>query len=41
MIIRKEFGDEIAEMVAGVTKLGKIQFASIEEQQVEDYRKMF
>lgn len=39
--IRKEFGDEIAEMVAGVTKLGKIQFASIEEQQVEDYRKMF
>ena len=39
--IRKEFGDEIAEMVAGVTKLGTMQFASIEEQQVEDYRKMF
>lgn len=39
--IREEFGSEIAEMVAGVTKLGTMQFASIEEQQVEDYRKMF
>ena len=39
--IRKEFGAEIAEMVAGVTKLGTIQFATIEEQQVENYRKMF
>lgn len=39
--IRNEFGDEIAEMVQGVTKLGSMQFASIEEQQVEDYRKMF
>ena len=39
--LRKNFGDEIADMVAGVTKLGKIQFASVEEQQVEDYRKMF
>ena len=32
---------EDAEMVEGVTKLGSVQFASIEEQQVEDYRKMF
>lgn len=39
--IEKEFGKEIAEMVAGVTKLSKIQFASTEEQQVENYRKMF
>ena len=39
--LRKEFSDEIADMVAGVTKLSNIQFASIEEQQVEDYRKMF
>ncbi len=39
--IRQEFGIEIAEMVEGVTKLGTMQFASIEEQQVEDYRKMF
>ena len=28
-------------MVAGVTKLSNIQFVSVEEQQVEDYRKMF
>ena len=39
--LRKEFGNEIADMVAGVTKLSTIQFASVEEQQVEDYRKMF
>ena len=36
----KEFGNEIAEMVAGVTKLSTIPFDSIEEQQAEDYRKM-
>ncbi len=39
--IIKEFGIEIAEMVSGVTKLSNIQFTSIEEQQAEDYRKMF
>ncbi len=39
--IVKEFGLEIAEMVAGVTKLGTMQFITIEEKQVEDYRKMF
>ena len=39
--IINEFGQEIADMVAGVTKLGNIAFASIEERQVEDYRKMF
>ena len=39
--IIKEFGEEISNMVAGVTKLSNIQFASVEEQQVEDYRKMF
>ena len=37
----ESFGVEIAEMVAGVTKLSTIQFASVEEKQVEDYRKMF
>ena len=35
------FGEEIAQMVAGVTKLSNISFSSAEEQQVEDYRKMF
>lgn len=39
--LRRYFSDEIADMVAGVTKLNKIQFATVEEQQVEDYRKMF
>ena len=35
------FGQEIADMVQGVTKLGNIQFATIEETQVENYRRMF
>ena len=39
--IVKEFGEEVAEMVEGVTKLSTIQFASVEEKQVENYRKMF
>ncbi|MBE5820233.1 MAG: bifunctional (p)ppGpp synthetase/guanosine-3',5'-bis(diphosphate) 3'-pyrophosphohydrolase [Clostridiales bacterium] len=39
--IIREFSEEIAEMVAGVTKLGKIKYSTIKEQQVEDYRKMF
>ena len=35
------FGTEISEMVAGVTKLSTIQFATVEEKQVENYRRMF
>lgn len=38
----REFGEEIADMVAGVTKLGKLQqYTTVQEQQVEDYRRMF
>ena len=39
--IKQEFSEEIAEMVNGVTKLGKINYVSREEEQVENYRKMF
>ena len=35
------FGETIAVMVSGVTKLGKIEYTTIEEEQVENYRKMF
>ena len=38
--IRKEFGDEIALLVDGVTKLGQVKFLSREEEQVEFFRKM-
>ncbi len=39
--VEKEFSKEVAELVAGVTKLSAMQFETVEEQQVEDYRKMF
>lgn len=39
--ISNEFSPEIAEMVNGVTKLKKINYENGEEQQVENYRKMF
>jgi len=39
--IAKEFSPEIAEMVDGVTKLSNLKYTSVEEQQVENYRKMF
>ena len=39
--IEKEFGPEIALLVDGVTKLGRIEYKSKVEQQVENLRKMF
>jgi len=39
--IRSEFGDEVAALVDGVTKLSRLDFTSKEEQQAETLRKMF
>ncbi|HEY0389729.1 MAG TPA: bifunctional (p)ppGpp synthetase/guanosine-3',5'-bis(diphosphate) 3'-pyrophosphohydrolase [Gaiellales bacterium] len=38
--VREAFGDEVALLVEGVTKLSKINFASREQAQAENYRKM-
>ena len=39
--IRREFGEEILRLVAGVTKLDKIVFKSREEEEAENFRKIF
>lgn len=39
--INREFGESVGIIVDGVTKLGKIQYTTAEEQQVENLRKMF
>jgi GTP pyrophosphokinase len=39
--LRKRFGETLARIVDGLTKLERIQFRSKEEQQNENYRKMF
>jgi GTP diphosphokinase / guanosine-3',5'-bis(diphosphate) 3'-diphosphatase len=36
----REFGTDIAELVDGVTKIGKLAFSSREERQAENFRKM-
>ncbi|MFR1808339.1 MAG: RelA/SpoT family protein [Pygmaiobacter massiliensis] len=38
--LKSEFGEEITALVDGVTKLGKITFSTMEEQQAENLRKM-
>jgi GTP diphosphokinase / guanosine-3',5'-bis(diphosphate) 3'-diphosphatase len=38
--IRADFGEEVANLVEGVTKLTRIQFQSREQAQAENYRKM-
>src|SRR5258708_9393404 len=38
--VEKEFGDEVAFLVDGVTKLSKINFTSKEDRQAENFRKM-
>jgi GTP pyrophosphokinase len=38
--IRKEFGEQVARIVEGVTKISKIDFATREERQAENVRKM-
>src|SRR3954449_3686443 len=38
--VREAFGDEIAQLVDGVTKLTEITFKSRDERQAENYRKM-
>lgn len=39
--MKNQFGEEIALLVDGVTKLSRIEYNSKEERQIESYRKMF
>ena len=38
--MKAAFGPDVALLVDGVTKLGRIKFSSVEEQQAENLRKM-
>ena len=39
--LKERFGEDVVTLVDGVTKLGKLQFKSVEEYQAENLRKMF
>ena len=39
--IARQFGDEVAELVDGVTKLTNLQLSSAQSQQAENFRKLF
>lgn len=38
--IRQEFGEEISTLVDGLTKISRVEFRSLAERQVENYRKL-
>ena len=38
--IKREFGEEVLELVSGVTKLSKIEFKSEEQEEAENFRKI-
>ena len=39
--VKEKFGEDVYNLVSGVTKLGKYQFKSKEERQAENFRRMF
>ncbi len=39
-VIEKEFGEDVANIVEGVTNLTRLEFESVEEKQAESFRKM-
>ena len=38
--LKEKFGEDVLNLVQGVTKLGKLQFKSTEERQAENFRRM-
>lgn len=40
-MIKEKFGEDVLNLVQGVTKLGKLQFKSNEERQAENFRRLF